>query len=75
MPNLTEHTVRFCCPEHIYEKIKSLFNAGAGRVYVWKKLGQIRGYDRNIFTVSTESDPPESQFWLFGCINQEVWHS
>ena len=72
MPNLTEHTVRFCCPDHIYEEVKSLLNAGAERVYVWQKPGQVSGYDRKLFTVSTESDPPAPNFWLFGCINQEV---
>ena len=58
--------------KHVYEKVKSLLNDGAGRVYVWQQPRQACGYNRKIFTVSTEPDPPASQFRLLGCINRET---
>ena len=72
MSDLTEHTVRFCCPEHIYEEVMSLLDAGTERVYVWQRPEQVKGYERRIFSVSTEADPPDSQFRLFGCIHHEA---
>jgi len=72
MSDLTKHTVRYCCPDHIYEEVESLLSTGTRRVYVWQRPGQVRGYDRRIFAVTTEPNPPGSQFKLFGCVNQEA---